>query len=722
MQLNSDVFSADQIREIEEGMEHGLNVAIYAKKEYMAIQMRQIRLGMMQGLPVENYASTEYDWFQMEEIRKGLSAGVDTTLYASPEIPYDKMRQIRKGLMQGIDLMPYIQLDAGVLKELRKARKAGIAIEPYIKEGYETEQLMEIRHALSKGLNIAPYLSKEYRGVSIREIAKGLEQGLDVSVYADTHLGWQQMREIRLGMGNRLDVSEYARPLYSWQQMREIRLGLENGLDVSVYKSLMYTSRDMQNARLRLMKELTAEQPEVPAVTEGATHRTSEFFITFSVDEMEAYMELPMGAAPVSRQDIMEALKQSGIIYGIREKGVKELLSESQAHKRVLIAKGSAAQTGRDGYYELFFKTNLNQEPQKLPDGSVDYQSIEWFEVVEKDQKLAFYHAAEEGSDGYSVTGKVQKGKKGREMPMLQGKGFRLLPDGKTYVADINGKVEYEDCRLEVSRLLVLSEVTLANGRINFDGCIYIKGNIGSGTVVKATEDIIVDGFVESAVVECAGRILLRQGVNASGKGMMKAGKDIQGKFFEAVNVHAMGDIFANYCLNCEIYTEGRVVIAGKKGSLAGGNITAIKGIMAYDIGNRAGIPTFVKVGVNETIMQRVTQTEEQIKEVNKELNILGNAYRDFQRKYPAEVRNTMSMYLKIENAIYTKEKELEKLYKIKMKVDADAEKKGFAEVVVRGNLYEGVLIEIDRKRWASSHLSNVTIRKAGGRVAVFSN
>ena len=42
-------FTRDQIAEIEAGLKAGLDVSVYAKKEFLSIQMRQIRLGMQQG-------------------------------------------------------------------------------------------------------------------------------------------------------------------------------------------------------------------------------------------------------------------------------------------------------------------------------------------------------------------------------------------------------------------------------------------------------------------------------------------------------------------------------------------------------------------------------------------------------------------------------------------------------------------------------------------------
>lgn len=711
-------FSADQVREIEEGLEEDLDVSLYAKKEFMAIQMRQIRIGLEQGLDVSFYADAAYDWFQMEEIRIGLEKSLKIEAYASPDIPYDKMRQIREGIQVGIDLTPYIYLKAGILKELRLALLSKVNIIEYIKDGYDEEQLREIRLAMEKKLDIHNYLSKDFRGISIGEIANGLEKGLDVSIYADPQFGWQQMREIRIGLENRVDISIYARPLYSWQQMHEIRIGLESGIDVSSYKSLMYTATDMKRMRRRIMGE-----DEDAQKLETAVVVFRDYVITVSGDEMAAYIEVPEKAGKVTRQEILHALKEKGITRGILESGLEELVSGKGYDKNVLIAKGAQPQTGKDGYYEYFFKVQLDKAPKMLEDGSVDYHDVQWFEVVEQGQKLAYYHSAENGVCGYTVTGKIIQGRKGKEQSMLMGKGFAVSEDGKTYTATVKGRVDLYDNRLEVSKILFVNEITHTTGDITFDGCVCVLGNVSGGAAIHATEDIVIDGFVEGAIIESSGgSILLRQGVNASGTGSIKALKGITGSFFEAVSIYTNGDITANYCLNCDLYAEGQITMVGSKGTLAGGDVTAVRGLFAYNLGNRAGIPTHVRLGVNEGIMQRGTRIENRIKEVTRELSILGNAYMDFQKKYPPEVRNTMEMYLKIESAIFTKEREIEHLYEAKQLHEENIEKIGCARAVIKGTLFEGIIIEIDRQRWISPSTSNVTVRRVNNKIVVFTN
>lgn len=70
--MDLSIFNWKQMREIRLGLEHNLDVTLYAKPEYNWYQMREIRLGLMKNLDVTIYAKTEYSCNQMEEIRLGL--------------------------------------------------------------------------------------------------------------------------------------------------------------------------------------------------------------------------------------------------------------------------------------------------------------------------------------------------------------------------------------------------------------------------------------------------------------------------------------------------------------------------------------------------------------------------------------------------------------------------------------------------------------------------
>lgn len=710
-------FTPDQVDEIQEGLESGLDISVYAKKEFLAIQMRQIRLGLQKNLSVKKYASAEYDWFQMEEIRLGLQDKLDVSVFANPSISYDRMRQIRLGLKDGINLAKYARLDAGILRELRRALISKIHIVEYIQQGYDAEQLEQIRIALEKGVNIVPYLHIEFRGVSIGEICEGLEKGLDVSFYARVELSWQQMREIRLGLENRVDIKCYSNPVYDWKQMQEIRLGLENGIDISSYHTPMWTAAEMKK------KRLAVEQAPVAALPTGetASERFENFSLTVSGDEMEAYIFIP-DSSKATKEEVMRALGQYGVRRGILEDEIDKLFKAGNKEKAVTVARGKPPEDGPDGWYEYFFRTELSRHPKLLPDGSVDFQSVEWFELVKEGQRIALYHEAEKGKPGYTVTGKELPSRKGHEKSLLTGKGFKLLDDKKTYMATLSGKIELKDQRIEIDKVLIVDEISLATGNVNFDGSVYVMGNVGTGSLIQATGDVVVKGYIESASIESNGSVLLYSGINGNGVGYIMAHGDVNGKFFESCKVYTKGNIFATYCLNCDLHAEDKIYVTGKEGTLAGGMAYARKGIDVQFAGNHVGLATHLRIGVDDAFFDQKNEVDAKIIEAGKQLLIFQHAYADFQKKYPPEVRNVMEMYLKIENAIYTKEKEISELTGEKNRLEQEMKTVKSAEVLVRDTLYEGTQIQISGKNWYARHVSNVSVKKVGERIAVFKN
>ncbi len=710
-------FDEDQRKEIRTGVIEGLDVTCYAKQEYLAIQMRQIRLGLQEGLDVSVYDKPEYDWFQMEEIRLGMLAKVDYEIYAKPEIDYQRMRQIRKGLEDGIDLSPFVKIEAGILEELRKSILAKVPLVDYIKEGYVVDQLVEIRTALEKKINIRPYITVEFRGASIREICLGLEAGLPVKQYASLDYGWQQMREIRLGMEARVDVSLYSNCLFSWQQMREIRLGLEDGLDVEFYRQFIYTASIMEQMRKDLLLKETQE------IIDRGLHQQmmdEQIAIFLSKDEMEACIEVVGGGKEVTEKDVLDKLKRHGVTQGILREEVKRLVEEKRYDQTIVIAKGQMPQTGQDGWYEFFFDTKPSRSPRILEDGTADFKDVKWFEIVEENQKLAYYHSADFGVAGYTVTGKFLKARRGKEKNVLRGKGFRLEADGKTYTSLMNGRIYYDGAQhLDVSRLCIFENVNLAVGNINFDGTVLVKGNVGSGVSITASENVYVDGYVEAATIRSGGEIFLRKGVNGNGSGIIDAKHNVVGQFFEDVQVIAGGDIVGQYCMNCKLYAEGMISLQGIKGLLIGGVARAVKGISVYSIGNKANLRTVLSVGIDHETLRQQQKLNVEIENVNRELSILCHSQASYQKKYAAEVRNTMDIYLKIENAIYTKELQMKQLLDEKAGMDERLQEMQGAKVTATGVIYEGTEIHIDNVTWKAFAVKDVIVRCVNQKVLV---
>lgn len=725
-------YNADQMNEINDGRASGIDTSWYENPDFLAIQMRQIKIGLMEGLDVSVYADPSFDWFQMIEIRNGLAAGVDVSKYANPEVPYAKMRQVCKGLESGVDISGYLDQDAGILREIRLYKLSGTDIVPYLEEGYDAEQLEQIRISFEHDVDILPFLNIEYRGVSLEEIRTGLEKGLDVSAYAKPCYNWRQMRELRYGLESRVDISQYADPLYSYRQMRELRKGLESGLPVSQYGKMRFSATDMRKKRLEMLKNMSEAELNIKATRSILKDLLAEdehkedkypFKILMSPDDMEVHLLIVDKNKAFTEENVLHELWENKVRKGILRKEIRKITDGTYKERSVLVACGQAPRSGKDGWYEYFFKTDTTRKPKMLEDGSVDYQNTEWFDTVKPGDKLAVYHPAEDGCDGFTVKGEAISAKKGKEQNVLVGSGFRLEPDKVTYISTAEGWVELKDNKLEVSNVLVVEETTLATGNIIFNGGVHVKGNVGSQTEIRAAGDVVVDGFVEAAVIESGGNVMLRQGMNASGKGCIIAENDVTGKFLEGVRVRAGGNIEVNYCLNCDLEAGNHIEVSHSTGTLVGGRSCAVKGITAQNVGNRAGVNTYIRIGINEDIIAKVKKLQDEIRSAHEELAILENAKRDFENKFPPDIRSTQEMYSKLERAIYTKKKQLGELDIEKKEMNKEIKLISEAKVVVRGRLYEGTTIDVNGKRWHSRYMMDVTIRRTSDEnIAVYRN
>ncbi|MCI8484549.1 MAG: DUF342 domain-containing protein [Lachnospiraceae bacterium] len=706
-----------------------MNSQLIRKYESMGFdkgQMEEIRQGLEKGLDVSWYTSVNYDWFQMDEIKKGLERGLDVAVYAKPEISYDRMRQIRKGLKEGIDLSRHQELEAGYLRQIRKAKQRHVDIFSYIEEGYEPDQLEEIRLGLEHKADLTPYLIKEFLGESLREIRLGLEEGLDVSIYAKIHFGWQQMREIRLGLERRVNVSIYAKELYRWQQMREIRLGLEEGLDVSAYQSLMYSAREMQQMRLKL-REQADDQPRIEdlqmEMLEKQAKEASECVVTVSQDKMEVYVTLEKGASK-SKNEIMRLLAKENVVFGIRQDNIEKYLKEAeQGTSRFLAAEGVRPERGRDGYYEFFFRTGIPQIPAIRKDGSIDYQNTVYFEQVKAGQVIAVYHEAQPGIGGRTVEGTELPAQGGQEKRMLKGRGFLLSQDKKTYIARESGKIELKNNEITIQPLLVVNEVTISTGNLRFNGSIWVRGNVGSGVVIQAKDELIVEGNVESAHLQSGKRVVIKNGVSGGGLAVIESGSDIHGKFFEGASLTANEGIYANYVMNSNMVAGKEIVISGNKGAIIGGNTAAVNGVKAHHIGNRAGLMTNIFLGVSKAMIEKEEEEEIKLKKLQSELVIFEEAYKKLQKQYPPEVRNEMDLYLKVEQATYIKRKQMEQQVEKTRELEDKRSKANEAKLMVYGTLNAGTVVQMNGMQWTSANsVKNVTVRLSHKEISVFRN
>lgn len=439
--------------------------------------------------------------------------------------------------------------------------------------------------------------------------------------------------------------------------------------------------------------------------------------VRVAYDEMEAYILLPEPEEDevYETRQLQTALSESGVSTGILEERLKELLDNKVYNSEIIIAQGIKPVDGIDGHYDYNFNAKPDAKPKILPDGSVDYWSVNSIEEVEAGQIIATYHPAIEGRDGMTVKGKIVTAKRGREQMPIKGKGFERTEDNLTYTAAIDGKIEMQNDRIVI---LPVHEVNgnaeLAGGNIDFRGDIVIHGNVESGLVIRATGTITVDGIVEACTLEAGKDIILRSGMLGGNKASVKTKAGITAKFFEFTNIECEGNLQADVLMDCTVKCKGQVILDGTRGSIIGGKIHAVRGVRVSTLGNDAEKRTEIYVGAGIDVYSRVHMLEKKIEVTQQELDKVEEGLKRFDTlqkergvDYTNDPRRTALLRAKIKDAaiLASDNEELRKLRIL-------AEGSRGACVAVIKEVYPGVVINIDELKF--------TLKNVGTRIEFF--
>lgn len=726
--FRKDGYDLSQVSEIRQGLINGINVAEYTKKEYLGEQMREIRLGLEAELPVVFYKDPVFDASQMKEIRLGLIDNVDIAAYAKPTIPPMKMNVARECMKSGLSLTTeeIFSNSVGVLRQMKEAHVRQVDISDYIKQGFDEDQLEQIIKAREEHLDdFDKYLDVEIRGENLREIRKGLEEGLDVSLYADHEFNWQQMREIRRGLEKNVDVSEYAKPLYQPRQMHEIMKGLEAGVDVSKYSSMINSARDMKEIRLRLEKgedagvansrslrfedDIESRDGRVSALNNenSSTYKTfdgsekeKKHYLQMTPDGLKAYLTLPRlkNNGKYTLDFVLELLSKANITFGIKKDVIMDMITNEKYEEKKLVAEGYGPTFGKDGYYEYFFDRNVPTEIEFTKDGSANFDNVKYFDTVTVGQKLAIYHPAIHGSDGKTIKNITLPGKNGRDMPVLKGRGFMVMPDHKTYCATVSGGVRFTSGEMIISPLMVIEE----NKRplsINFVGTVWVKGEVPAKSVIKAKGDIIIDGYAEGATIEAEGDIVFRSGCNGlERKALVKTDGNVYARYLQNLTLDVGKSVFCNSMIYCDADVRGSVMVYGEEGAIIGGDVATQMGINSAKLGSDSSIKTIVRVGVTSELLNEYNNVKKAIEKTKAELDTFS---KEQKRVGTADLntREQLQWKVKINMAVSSKEKELVG-YEEKMEdINNQMLRVRGASIKARSTVYAGVLLIIDGKQ-----------------------
>lgn len=408
------------------------------------------------------------------------------------------------------------------------------------------------------------------------------------------------------------------------------------------------------------------------SLIEEEEQATIEDFLSvyISPNKMEAYINIiPIdNSVEISVEIIKEQLFKNNVTFGIDDLSIKEVLDNKHSTASIKVASGEISVNGEDGYLTYHFNTQPSTKPKLLEDGSVDFHNLDIIQNVVEDQLLVTYTPPTEGKDGCLVNGNIIPSKKGKGVLLPKGKKVKISEDGLQLLAERDGNVEIIDGKVCVSNIMIINKnVDVSTGDIYFNGDIVIMGNIVTGSSVTATGSISVEGSVEAATLKADGDIVLKNGIQGSGRGKITAGGNIATKFIEMSDIYAKGTITTNAIMNSTIESEEDIIVSGKRGFIIGGISKALNKIQATGLGNISEIITTLEVGFTEDNVKEMVNLERTVEIVSEELRDIEANMNSFS----ANINRIELIRAKIEkSAKYTSSlREYERLVELKNKM-----------------------------------------------------
>ena len=302
------------------------------------------------------------------------------------------------------------------------------------------------------------------------------------------------------------------------------------------------------------------------------------------------------GGAPAKEEDLYKMLDAHGVCFGIDEDAVARIVKEQIYFRLVLVACGTLPGKSEDGYVEEFFPHSPSA-PQTKEMRIAAMLNAKYLAKIEKGTKISHRVPAVQGVHGKTVGNADIPAKPAKEASLILGKNIEIV-DGDTLVAAVEGYLYYEDGRFNVQQTLTVENGLDANSElIDFDGDVWIMGDVLNMNIIRASGAVIVTGSVENSFIQAGGSIVICSGVVGEDEGTIRAGESVYAKFLERCTVYA-GKMIRCECSICShLYSNGSISITEGRGVVVGGSLTAADRIEANVIGSQSERNTEITLG-----------------------------------------------------------------------------------------------------------------------------
>ena len=425
-------------------------------------------------------------------------------------------------------------------------------------------------------------------------------------------------------------------------------------------------------------------------------------FVLYADDEwIEIQVDFKDGA---SSEGLYQVLASRGIVEGIDDAKIVKLINKFSAGEEVyqeIIAKGRQPRIGRDGSLQFMIEMEPNKVEVTDIDGNVDFRDLNLIKEIFSGQPVLKILPPDDGEDGKTVQGKVLAVPASKKAKYRLGKNVRLDEDSMTIFATADGHVEFVDPLISIQEEFVVHKnVDFTIGNLSFIGSLRFEGEIPPGYTMSAGKNIVVAGKVTGCNLKAKSNIDCQAGITGSDSTSIECEGALSAKFINEAKVLCMGDatVFVEM-VRSKVKVKG--ILDMEHGAVRGSEVYAFGGIKVKELGTPLGNPTFIAVGVDFLVDDRILKLQEAIVQLNGQKDKLKVAIEPYMKnkllllKAPEDKKAAVKTVLNKIDAIDQKIKKVEQMI-----ADQDAHRYDRTKQLdINGIIQDDVTIQIGNKK-----------------------
>ncbi len=442
--------------------------------------------------------------------------------------------------------------------------------------------------------------------------------------------------------------------------------------------------------------------------------RDARIKITFDEECMSARMTVtpPHGGRDLDEARFKLAMDDAGIFPECCDQKILAQILKEKIADDIEFASGTEPIDGSDAVFEALVQEVEYSTPKESKTGKIDLREVISFTLIEENTPLMRRIPAVPGQNGRNITGKIITAPKVNDASFDDNLIGAIISetDPNLLVSSCKGHPVIQSSGVKVDNSIVVNNVDMSTGNINYDGSVLVKGEVRAGMKIKVTGDIIVKGVVTKATLIAKNDITVECGIigsdptkdgEESPPAILKAGGIIRAQYVNLAEVTAGRDVvIKEYISHCTVEAKEKVLIGqgGGKGKIFGGSCYGQSGVYANAVGANGGIKTRIVAGTppeQQKQFDQLTTTHHNREIQCKQLFEMLGRYKRALRDNPQDIGKAKKAEA-IKKVLSDLTSEIEKMANAIEKVSRHFKESRKAEVSVSKNTFPNVTISIN--------------------------